>query len=58
MIGPFDSREDLDEWYDREQDYLDAMYMRRDIPWEEYSEQTKGLLQLYEEALEENDWDR
>ena len=47
-----------DEWYDREQDYLDAMYMRRDIPWEEYSEQTKGLLQLYEEALEDNDWDR
>ena len=40
------------------QDYLDALYMRRDIPWEEYSEQSKGLLSLYEEALEDNDWDR
>ena len=57
MIGPFDSREDLDEWYDREQDYLDAMYMRWDIPWEQYCAESKELLQLYEEALEENEWE-
>ena len=62
MVGKFallfDSREELDEWYDMEQGYLVARYMRRDIPWEEYNTKSKVLLQTYEDVIEENEWDR